>query len=781
MSRTNRPLTSEPQVIGRSALRVDALTKVTGEERYAADYYPENHLWVGVKRATYPHARLTSIDSSQAKDMVGVATVLTSQDVPGSNRLGIFEKDQPILADGIVRHYGDAIALVTAETKEILEQALAAIVVEYEPLAAVFDPEEALANDAVVLHPERVDGNVLLRGEISCGRGAEALADCAFTAKVSIKLNWQDHAFLETESGVAWLEKDGTIAMIVSTQTPFRDRLELAEALKISPNKFRVMAPHLGGAFGGKDGLTVQGFLALAALHSGGRPVKMWYSREERFLAGTKRHPAVLNYTLGCDREGTLHTLDCSILMDTGAYSALGGEVLGLAMEHAGGPYCIPHTRIKGAVVYTNNPVASAFRGFGVPQVAAGIEQVVDELAKVGGFDPLQFRLKNAVRRGSVTPTGVLLTQTVGIGECLAKVQEHRLWRERQSWQNSSPPFKRRGVGLAACYHAVGFGPVIPDYANAKLELSTDGRIRVYVGVVDMGQGNASTYMQIVGHILFQGYDTMELVLPDTSQTLPSASSSASRTTFTYGNALIGAANILKERILARALLLFSFQLLEQLSVQDLVLLPGRILHQPSGREVPLKMVAGFMDDSERITTYSYTCPVNKQVLSTGGNLRLHGFPHRVFSYGVQLVRLQVDTLTGEVEVCDLLNCIEAGSVLNPQVFEQQIQGGAAQGIGYALFEDFALEDGKIRTNDFSTYILPTAMDIPNMETVVVALAEDDGPYGMKGAGEISIDGILAAISNGLAGIIGTRLTQGTLTGEKILLALRQTGKEGVR
>ena len=774
-------ITRNPLVIGESALRVDSLTKVTGEEKYATDYYPKNHLWAGIKRADYPHARIRSIDISQAKDIVGVISVLTSQDIQGTNRLGIFEKDQPILADGIVRHYGEAIALVTAQTKEILEHALAVIVVKYEPLAAVFDPGEAMKEDAVTLYPGRRDGNVLLCGEISNGRGAEALADCAFSAQVSIELNWQDHAFLETESGVAWVEEDGSITMIASTQTPFRDRLELAEALKIPPSKFRIITPYLGGAFGGKDGITVQGFLALAALHSGGRPVKMWYSREERFLAGTKRHPAVMEYMLGCDQEGLMQALECSILLDTGAYSALGGEVLTLAMEHAGGPYCIPHTCIKGTVVYTNNPIASAFRGFGVPQVAAGIEQVVDELAKKVGIDPLTFRQKNAVRRGSVTPAGVLLTQSVGLGECLAKVEQHPLWRERQSWQNSAPPFKRRGSGLAACYHALGFGPVIPDYANAKLEFSTDGRIFVYVGVVDMGQGNASTYLQIVGHILFQGYDNLEMVMTDTARTLPSASSSASRTTFTYGNALIGAAKILKEKILARALLLFSFQLLEQLNIEDLILLPGRILHQPSGREIPLKMIAGFMDDSERMATYSYTCPVNKQVMPTGKNLRHHGYPHRVFSYGVQLVRVEVDTLTGEVEVCDVLNCIDAGCVLNPQIFEQQIQGGAAQGIGYALFEDFMLHEGKIKTNDFSTYILPTSMDIPNMETVVVSLAEEDGPYGMKGAGEISIDGILPAVANGLASIIGTRLTQGTFTGEKVLTALRQAGKEAMR
>ncbi|MBV7272442.1 xanthine dehydrogenase family protein molybdopterin-binding subunit [Clostridiaceae bacterium UIB06] len=781
MCQINRPITCESPVIGRSAIRFDALTKVTGEEKYAADYYPQNYLWAGIKRSAYPHAKIISIDSSQAKNMAGVISVLTGEDVLGSNRLGIFEKDQPILADGIVRHYGEAVSLVTAETKDILEKAIAAILVEYEPLPAVFDPKEALKEDSVILHPNRACGNVLLSSEISCGKGAEALVDCAYTAEVLVSVNWQDHACLETECGVAWLEEDGSIAIIASTQTPFRDRLELAGALKIPPNKFRIMAPYLGGAFGGKDGITVQGFLALAALNSGGRPVKMWYSREERFLAGTKRHPAVMEYKLGCNEEGILQALDCSILMDTGAYAALGGEVLELAMEHAGGPYCIAHTQIRGTVVYTNNPVASAFRGFGVPQAAAGMEQVIDELAKAAGIDPMEFRIKNAVRRGSVTPAGVLLTQTVGMEECLEKVSKHRLWQERQSWIDSAPAFKRRGVGIAACYHGIGFGPVIADYANAKLELSYDGRIIVYIGVGDMGQGNASTYLQIAGHVLFQGYDNMEIVMTDTAKTLPSASSSSSRTTFTYGNAVREAANILKKRILERALLLFSFQMLEQLNIDDLVLLPGRILHQPSGMELPLKMVAGSMDVSERATTYSYTTPVNKQVMKTGKNLRCHGYPHRVFSYGVQLVRVELDTLTGETSICELLNCIDAGCVLNPEVFEQQIQGGAAQGIGYAMFEDFSLKYGKIRTNDFSTYIIPTAMDIPDMEIITVSLAEYDGPYGMKGAGEIGIDGILPAVANGLASIIGKRITEGTLSGEKILLALRQTGREAVR
>lgn len=770
---------SGPFEIGCSAPRLDAINKVTGQEKYAADYYPEDLVWAGAKRSEYAHAYIKHIDTATAEQVPGVVAVLTHKDIKGTNRLGIFEKDQPILADDKVRHLGDAVALVIAETQVALAQGLAAVVVAYEPIPAVFAAKDALKPDAPLLHNGRPDGNILLSGEISCGQGAAFLPECDLVAEVTVKVNWQEHAFLETQTGVAWLEEDGLLHMVVSTQTPFRDRLELAEALGISPIKMRVTAPYLGGAFGGKDGVTVQGFLALAAFHSGGRPVKMWYSREESILAGTKRHPGELTYRLGCDKEGYLRALDCSLVFDSGAYSALGGQVLALALEHAGGPYRIEHTSIKGMAVYTNNPVASAFRGFGVPQATAGIEQAIDELIKQGGFDPLEFRLKNALRRGDTTPAGVVLTGAAGFVECLETVRSHSLWLEREKWIQSAPPFTKRGVGLAACHHCQGFGPSIADYANAKLELKADGTLRVYSGVADMGQGNATTCLQIVSHMLCQPYEAMELILPDTSLTLPSASSSASRTTFTYGNALIGAAELLKNKLLDRAALILSFQLLTAVKREDLLLLPGRIIHGASGRGIPLALAASMMDEAERVVTNSYTCTTAAQIPATGANLRVHGYPHKIFSFAVQLVRIEVDQLTGRLKVCDLLTCVEAGRVLNPQLFEQQIQGGAAQGLGYALFEDFIVKEGKIMTGDFSTYILPTALDLPSMETVIIPLNQDDGPFGMKGVGEIGVNGVLPAVANAVAAITGTRVTGGPLTAEKILLAMEKSRKAG--
>jgi CO/xanthine dehydrogenase Mo-binding subunit len=780
MSNNNRKIAAGVKEIGCSAPRLDAIDKVTGSAVFAADLYPADLLWAGVKRPEHPHARILAIDTAAALAIPGVVAALTYKDIKGSNRLGIFEKDQPILADERVRHYGDAVALLVAESKEALAAAVAAVRVEYDSLPTLFDPAVAQAADSPILHPQRPAGNLLIGGEIRRGDAATALTQAVYQVTLAVSTTWQEHAFLETQAGVAQLESDGTLTMTVSTQTPFRDRLELAEAIGLSPAKIHVIAPCLGGGFGGKDGITVQGFLALAALHSGGRPVKLWYSREESILAGTKRHPLQAEYTLGCSRDGQLQALSACLLFDTGAYASLGSEVFALAMENAGGPYRIPHVAIDGAVVYTNNPISGAFRGFGVPQVAAAMEQALDALARIGGFDPLELRRQNAVVRGDTSPTGVVLTGTVGIGECLDTLERHPLWQQRQSWLKAAPRFKRRGIGIAAVAQSIGYGPAIADCGNAKLELLADGSLRVYVGVSDMGQGNASTYAQITGHILGQPQESMELVFPDTARTLPSGSASASRTTFTYGNAMIQAAELLGERIKARAALMISFQLLHSVKLEDMALLPGRLLHVPSGRSVPLALVATLMDATERMATASYTAPVNDQPLDSGANLRMHGFPHRLASYGVQLAALEVDTLTGETAVCQLLSCIDAGRVLNPQLYEQQVQGGAAQGLGYALFEEFTVNQGRIRTGDLSTYILPTALDVPDMLTVPISSHEPAGPFGMKGIGEIGIDGVLPAIANALAAATGCRIGGGTLNAEKVLAALRQTGQEAM-
>jgi len=742
--------------IGASHPRGDAWTKVTGREKFASDYYPEDLLWVGVKRAEHAHARILAIDTSGAAGLAGVAAVLTHRDVRGTNRVGVPEFDQPVLCDDKVRHRGDPVALVLAGDRRLLREALDRIRVTYEPLPAVTNAAQALADGAPRVHDK---GNLLLGGQVVTGAGLAAFEECGFTVSGRFELPCQEHAYLETECGVAQVAPDGVLAMAVSTQTPFRDRLEVARALGLQPEAVRVTAPYLGGGFGGKDGISVQAWLGLAALHAGGRPVKIVNSREESFLSSTKRHPGTVECRIGCKRDGTLHALECRILLDTGAYSCLGGAVLALAVEHAGGIYRFPHAFVEGRAAYTNNTPAGAFRGFGVPQVTAALEQLMDELAQRAGIDPLDFRVQNALRPNERHACGGTVGASVAAVECLEAVRGH--WRQRKAWIDAAPPGKRRGVGLAAALHGMGYGPVVPDTAGARIELLPDGSFQIYTAVADMGQGNISTFAQIAAARLGQPVESIRLVLPDTARALPSGSSSASRTTFTFGNALLPACDQLRETLLGEAAAV--------LGVQDgLRLEPGGVIHAPSGRRISLADLASRMEAGRRLSTASYTAPVAPDVAGASPELRTWGLPHRVFSFAAHLAAVEIDELTGEAAVCRYVAATDAGAVINPLTYEQQVQGGVAQGLGYALFEDF--QAGK--TTNFTTYILPTSLDVMEVESIPVVRQPADGPFGMKGLGEIVIDPVYPAVANAIADALHRRIYSGPMTAVRILEAL---------
>jgi len=761
--------------IGTSAPRADAYAKVTGTERFAADYYGFDLLWAGVKRAGVPHARLKSIDTSHAEQAPGVVCVLTHRHINGANRQGVIRKDQPVLVDNKVRHCGDAVALVVAEDKKSLAQALELITFDLEPLPAVTDPEAALVAGSVLVHEDHPGGNVLLAGDQSTGIGEAAADECDVLVEGCFRTPRQEHAYLETEAGWAQVQEDGKLAIVCSTQTPFRDRAEVAEALGLDLSGVRIIAPYAGGAFGGKDGVTVQTLLGLAALHADGRPVKMWWSREESFLAGTKRHPATMFYRLGAKSDGTLHFISVRLYLDTGPYDHLGGVVLALALEHAGGPYRIPNAVLKGWCVYTNNPIGGAFRGFGVTQVTAAIEQMMDMLAQRLDMDPLELRLKNAVRQGDRNCVGKTLVTSTGIVECLEGLKRHPVWTERDAWKSASGPFKRRGVGIAALMHASGYGPVVPDFANAKVDLTREGTFRVYCGVVDMGQGNAATNAQIVGAILGQEAGRIELVLPDTDLTLPSGSASASRCTYTFGNALAGATRILRARILQRAA-----DLLMVRNTEEVALIPGAVRCLRTGREIPLQRLAEFFGDVERVATDHFRAPVaaEAETLNPDVNLRLHGLPHTLFSYGAHAAWIEVDELTGGIEVKRYVALSDCGTVLNSQIYEQQIQGGIAQGLGLALTEEFLVNEGRITTPDFFTYILPTATDVPEIESIPVEIHEATGPFGLKGVGEIAVNGPLPVVANGVADACGVRIFSAPLTPERVRSAVAARARE---
>lgn len=757
--------------IGNATPRADAATKVTGAEKYAADYYGDDLLWAGVKRAGIPHGIIREVRIARAKNLPGVVAVLTGKDVPGTNRQGIVHKDQPVLADSKVRHCGDAVALVVAEDRETLQKALSLIEVDIEPLPGIFGIDDALNPDASVIHEDHATGNILLKATVAAGDAQKAFPECDIVLEETFAVPVQAHAFIETENGVAWQEENGNIVMIVSTQAPFRDRFEISHALGIPMNRLRIIGPYLGGGFGGKDGATVQCLLALAAMHVPARRIKMWWSREDNFVAGYKRHAARMHYRLGAAADGTLKALQCRLYYDTGAYAHLGAEVMALGMEHAGGPYRIPHTLIEGWCLYTNNPIAGAMRGFGVVQVSFAFERMMNMLADKLQIDPLELRMKNALQRGDKNCAGVVVTQSTGIAACLKEIEKHPLWRQRAAWKSEAGQFKKRGIGLAAVFNGMGYGRGLPDSAIAKVELAEDGRIRVYNGVSDMGQGNATAFVQIAGQILCQENKDLELVQPDTARTLPSGSASASRTTYTYGNALIKACEELRQKLIGMAALMLLAD-----TTQDLELLPGRVCHLTSGKEIPLKLLASMMSEQDRVCTSQFIMPVVRGVPDTGKEFFI-GFPHLLFSHAAHLAYVEVDELTGAVEVKQYLASTEAGRIINPQSFEQQVQGAIAQGIGYALTEQVIVKEGNILNPNFATYIIPTAGDVPEIISQPVEDYEPSGPYGMKGVGEVGTNGPLPAIANAVSDACGINPVQSPLTAEYILDCLKQ--KEG--
>ena len=756
-------------VAGKASPRADALSKAQGAERYAADTYPEGLLWVGAVRPgaaqALAHARIVHMDTQTAAALPGVFKVLTAKDVPGTNRQGIVHKDMPVLAEDEIRYVGDPVALVMAESREALSQAIAQVSVELEALPAVCDVQAALAEHAPIVHAHRPD-NRLAHAHIRIGDVMQALAQCDVVVEGHFTTPVQAHGFIETENGVARMEEDGTLCLTVSTQAPFRDRMEIAHALGIPFERIRVIAPYLGGGFGGKDGATVQCLLALAALHAAGRPVKMHWEREENLLAGYRRHACQIEYKLRANRQGQLQAVQCRLRYDTGAYAHLGAEVMALGMEHAAGPYRVPNVWIEGECVYTHNPVAGAMRAFGVCQVTFAFESLMDELARRLDMSPMALRQLNALQKGDTNGAGGVLSTSTGIKNCLDILSTHPRWLTQTLWKAAAPPGKRRGVGLAAVFNAAGYGGKVRDAAIAKVELTAAGHIVVHNAVADMGQGNASDFVQMAGHILAQDGDHVSVCQPDTASAYPSGSSSAGRTTYTYGNALVLACTQLKARLINRAgLILF---------VDDdstLMLVPGKVMHPPSGREVTLERLGGFMRPEERCCLAEFVAPVCHDTGTSEGIA--FGFPHVIFAYAAHLARVEVDLATGILTVQDYLAVTDGGQILNPVTFEQQVHGGVAQGLGYALLEDLDTRNGQLVAKDFTTYLMPGARDVPEIESIACPSMEPTGPFGLKGIGEVAMNGPLPAVANALTDACGMPLRDAPLTPERIWRALQ--------
>ena len=740
------------KLLGKSIPKVDAKIKVTGKHKYPSDFFEENTLILGLKRSELPHAIIKNIDMDEALSIDGVEAIFTYKDVGGTNRHGVVHKDQEVLVEHKARYIGDPICLVAVNNKRILELALSKIKIEYEELPAVFDPFLALSDDAPKIHEK---GNLLQHTHVETGDIKKGEESADVIVEGIYEYPFIDHTPMETEAGFAKVI-DGKVTIWVGTQTPFRDREELAYTFNMSKEKFRVIVPFFGGGFGRKDGLTLQPYLALAAMKTG-KAVKMYLNREESIQGSYHRHRVIMKYRTGAKFDGTLTFVDAKLYFDTGAYANFGGEVMSLGVEHYAGPYKVPNGRIDGYAIYTNNIIGGAMRGFGVPQVTLAFGLQMDKLAEKLNMDPWDVRYKNAIERGYKTGVGNTLIYSTGIKDSLELVKKSKLWKDKEKLLKTGNPFKKRGWGIACSYQGGGLGVGIPDFAEAKIELLSDGKYRVYGGISDMGQGNISTYVQVAAEELNAPMEQFEYTFPDTDRSLDSGPSSASRTTYIYSKALVGAARVLKNSIIKCAK--------QFLNTESVNLSSDKICSEE--RCVSLSDIYKQLDETQRVVSSYIDMPLSKDKRDIG-----FGLPHIVYSFSTHFTIVEVDILTGEIKIIGYVSSTDVGKILNPKVLEGQVEGGVAQGIGAALTEEIILKNGKALNANFTTYNIPGARDLPDIEKLFVDTYEPTHPYGIKGAGEINMDAPPPAIGNAIYMAIGKRIDTIPFTPVKILKAI---------
>jgi len=737
---------------------LDAEAKVRGRARYTADLYLPGMLTAVTVRSPYPHARIREIDTSGALAVPGVRAALSAGDIPGANRIGPVVKDQPILADEKVRFVGEPVVIVAADTREAAEEGAARVMVAYDPLPAVTDTAAALQPDAPLIHPE---GNVARRTRLRRGNIAAGFAVAEVVAERTFVTQMVEHAYLEPEAAVAAVEPDGRVTVWASTQYVHFDRDEIARMLGVPSNRVRVIQMMLGGGFGGKFGCPLpQCHAALLAVRTG-RPVKLVYSRTESIAATVKRHPFWMHFRIGATREGRFVALEADLRSDTGAYLVTGNAVIGRATTHATGPYMIPHVRVDGCAVFTNNPPAGAMRGYGVPQVTVAIETLVDDIAHQLGLDPLELRLRNALQAGSATATGQVLLQSVGISEVLRRAGEAA--QRFRSEIAAAPPGRRRGVGLAACLHGVGSSRK-PSQSVAIVHVAKDGSVGVITGSVEIGQGSNTVLAQIVAEELRVPLEYVTISNTDSSVAPDCEATTGSRVTYITGNAVWRAAAGARKQILALAA--------EQFGVDpgDLVLTRGVVLvRSDPSRQIgigDLLSSCGLQGISAMGSFMPDTTPLDAEAMQ--------GVPHAAYSFGAHAALVEVDVETGRVTVLRYASFSDVGRAINPAAVEGQAHGGAAMGLGFALWEEVRLDGGRVLNPSFASYTLPTARDVPDVEVGIVEAPESSGPFGAKAVGEMVTNPVAPAILSALRNAAGIVVTRLPASPERVYDCLRQ-------
>ncbi|MDQ6818749.1 MAG: molybdopterin-dependent oxidoreductase [Actinomycetota bacterium] len=701
--RTPAPV-QRPNRVGTTTTRIDAIPKVKGEFIYSSDMRADGMLYGATLRSPHPRAAIHRIDISRAVAMPGVRAVLTHEDVPGSKLYGMEIRDQPVLAFDHVRYQGEPVAIAAADTPETARRALDAVVVDYAVLEPLTDPERAIEPGAEPLHES---GNVLRHLRINHG-DPDATAEVVVTGDYTVGM--QDQAFLGPESGLAVPDGGGGIDLYIATQWLHVDRDQLADCLGLPREDVRLTLGGVGGAFGGREDLSMQIHACMLALHTN-RPVRIVYSREESFFGHVHRHPCTMRYEHGVTREGRLVYVRARILLDGGAYASSSTAVCSNAACFACGPYKVPNAAIDSYVAYTNNPPCGAMRGFGAVQTAFAYEAQMDKLAAALEIDPVDLRIANALEPGHRMPTGQIVPAPAPVAELLQRVKAMPLppdlgprdARELPGGVSNTTHGEdvRRGVGFAVGIKNIGFSEGFDDYSTARVRVCIeDGEplVEVHTAAVDVGQGIDTVQAQIARTEL--GVERVRVLTPDT-RVGSAGSSSASRQTYVTGGAVKAACEAVRERLGVDP---------RELTAAELVVLLGD-------------------DDVEE--TVEWRHPPTQPLDADG-----QGDAHVQYAFSAHRAVVDVDLELGLVRVVELATAQEVGKAMNPEALEGQIEGGSAQGLGLALLEEIQIRDGKVLNPSFTDYLLPTMLDMPPMRIEILEHADPTAPYGLKGVGE---------------------------------------------
>ena len=756
----------EPQGgLGTSPVRKDAVAKVMGLPLYTDDKSYPDMLYGKLLYTAHPRAKILSIDTAEASGLDGVVRVATHEDIPGSKVFGLLKPNQQILAQTETLYIGDPVAVVYAETPEAAEAAVAKIQVDYEELPGIYNPMEAIASEPMSYHGKKTISETRVnRGDIEAG-----FVQADVVLEGDFHVPFVEHAYLEPEAGLSYYDDEERLVLISSNQGSYPFKHMVMDMLGLPDEKVRVIAAPAGGAFGGKEEPTVQLHCALGTFLTG-RPVKITMTREESIAASTKRHAEWLHYKVGANKSGELVAFDADILVDTGAYDSLGAPVVFRTGVCTAGPYTVPHVRTKSTGYYTNNPPAGAFRGFGSTQVAFAAEIMMDRLAEAIGMDPVAFRLKNALRPGWQTITGQTAGEDTGLIETLEAVKA-AYENEKERFQPSGPG-KKIGVGYACAYKNVGLGTGLRDAAGAYVELK-DGKIMLYHGVAEMGQGPATAMAQILVEATGIPYAAIDVVSNDTGRCPDGEETTASRQTYISGNAVKTAGEEFYRKLKGYIKNHYGLEKAHMKFGAD------GVTDDLTGKTITWQELSDRLDREGVEIRAEYDYATNPTVPLPANNLPAEGDNpddykiHNTYCFGSQAIVVEVDEETGAYKVLKVYAANDVGRAVHPQMVLGQIEGGAMMGVGYGTSEKFLTDQGRVVTDNLNRCGVPKITDAPEIEAIFVEKNIDDGPFGAKGMAELPVNPAAPAIANAIYNAVGARLTELPITKEKVLAKLQ--------